>query len=71
MWFTHSDYRAVFEVTIDNDTYYDYGFNLANFRPVIQNSQGIPVEEGLTVYLAEDGPQLGDTIPAGGRNSRG
>lgn len=62
---THSDYRAVFEVTIDNDTYYDYGFNLANFQPVIRNSSGIPAEEGLDVYLAADGPQLGDTIPAG------
>lgn len=62
---THNDYRAVFEITIENDTYYDYGFNLANFQPVITNSQGIPVEDELTIYLAEDGPQLGDTIPAG------
>lgn len=62
---THNDYRAVFEITIENDTYYDYGFNLANFQPVITNSQGIPVEDELTIYLAADGPQLGDTIPAG------
>ncbi len=63
---THSDYRAVFEVTIDNDTYYDYEFNLANFQPVIQNSQHIDVDPSyLTVYLAPDGPQLGDSIPAG------
>lgn len=63
---THSDYRAVFEVTIDNDTWYDYAFNLANFQPVIQNSQGIDVDPSyLNIYLAEDGPQLGDSIPAG------
>ena len=62
---TETDYRAVFEVTIENDTYYDYGFNLANFQPVIKNSSGIPVEDEINVYLSEDGPQLGDTIPAG------
>ncbi len=63
---TYPDYRAVFEVTIDNDTYYDYGFDLAHFQPVIQNSSGIDVDPGyLYIYLAEDGPQLGDIIPAG------
>ena len=63
---THNDYRAVFEVTIDNDTYYDYAFDLAHFQPVIQNSQGVDVDRSyLQVYLAADGPQLGDSIPAG------
>lgn len=63
---SHNDYRAVFEITIENDTYYDYGFTATNFQPVIQNSQGVDVDASyLSVYLSENSPQLGSTIPAG------
>ena len=61
---TEPDYQAVYSITIDNDTFYDYAFNLANFQPIITNSSGIAVDPSyLSVSLT--GISLGDVIPAG------
>lgn len=61
---TEPDYQAVYSITIDNDTFYDYDFNLATFQPVITNSSGIDVDPSyLSISLS--GINLGDSIPAG------
>ena len=61
---TEPDYQAVYSITIDNDTFYDYDFNLANFQPVITNSSGINVDPSYLSYTLS-GINLGDSIPAG------
>lgn len=59
-----NSYQAVYDISIKNDTFYDYEFNLANFQPVIKNSSGINVDSS---YLSTslDGIALGDVIKAG------
>ena len=61
---TETDYQAVYSITIDNGTFYDYDFNLANFQPVITNSSGINVDPSCLTYEL-DGIDLGDPIPKG------
>ena len=57
-------YQAIYEITIKNDTFYDFTFNIENFQPIIKNSSGITVnQEFLTTTL--DGINMGDSIPAG------
>lgn len=61
---TEPNYQAVYSITINNGTFYDYEFNLANFQPVITNSSGINVDPSyLTSSLS--GISLGDMIRAG------
>ncbi len=60
---TEDEYQAVYSITIDNGTFYDYDFNLANFQPVITNSSGIEVDPTYLNYTLE-GISLGDSIPA-------
>lgn len=61
---TEPNYQAVYSITIENDTFYNYDFNLANFQPVIKNSSGIDVDPSYLTYSL-DGINLGDSIPAG------
>ena len=61
---TEEGYQAVYSITIDNQTFYDYDFNLANFQPIIKNSSGIEVDPSYLNYTLE-GINLGDSIPAG------
>ncbi len=60
---TEEAYQAIYSITIDNGTFYDYDFNLANFKPVITNSSGIEVDPNYLNYKLE-GINLGDSIPA-------
>lgn len=57
------NYQAVYSITIENGTFYDYNFNLGNFQPVIKNSSGIEVDPNYLTYTL-DGINLGDSIPA-------
>lgn len=61
---TETDYQAVYSVTIDNDTFYDYDFNLANFQPTITNSAEDEIDSSYLTFELE-GINLGDSIPAG------
>ncbi len=62
---TEPDYQAVYSITIDNGTFYDYDFNLAAFQPIITNSTtGDNVDPSALTYELE-GIDLGDSIPAG------
>ena len=61
---TEENYQAVYSITIDNKTFYNYDFNLANFQPVIKNSSGVNVDPSYLTYSL-DGISLGDSIPAG------
>lgn len=61
---TETDYQAVYSITIDNDTFYDYDFNLATFQPEITNSSSVVVDPSWLTYELE-GINLGDSIPAG------
>ena len=61
---TETDYQAVYSVTIDNDTFYDYDFNLSTFQPVITNSADVTIDSSYLTFELE-GISLGDTIPAG------
>ena len=61
---TEPNYQAIYSITIDNGTFYDYDFNLSNFQPIITNSSGIEVDPSFLNYTLE-GISLGDTIPAG------
>ena len=60
---TETDYQAVYTITINNDTFYDYEFNLGNFQPIITNSSGISVDPSyLSTSLS--GINVGDMINA-------
>ena len=61
---TEPNYQAVYSITIDNGTFYNYDFNLANFQPIIKNSSGVNVDPSYLNYTLE-GINLGDSIPAG------
>ncbi|MBQ6494742.1 MAG: hypothetical protein IJI49_01925, partial [Bacilli bacterium] len=62
---TETDYQAVYSITIDNGTFYDYDFNLATFQPVITNSTtGENVDQSRLSYTL-GGITLGDPIPKG------
>lgn len=61
---TEPNYQAVYSITINNGTFYDYEFNLANFQPVITNSSGIDVDPSY-LTLSLNGINIGDMIPAG------
>ena len=60
---TEEGYQAVYSISIENGTFYDYEFNLANFQPVITNSSGINVDPSYLTFEL-DGINIGDTIPA-------
>ena len=61
---TEPDYQAVYSITIDNDTFYNYDFNLAEFQPIITNSSGANVDPSYLSYSLV-GINLGDSIPSG------
>ena len=61
---TETDYQAVYSITIDNDTFYDYDFNLATFQPTITNSSNVVIDPACLTYEL-DGIDLGGSIPAG------
>lgn len=62
---TETDYQAVYSITIDNGTFYNYDFSLATFQPVITNSTtGENVDPSRLTYTL-NGISLGDSIPAG------
>ncbi len=62
---TETDYQAVYSISIDNGTFYDYDFSLAAFQPIITNSRtGENVDPSALSYKLE-GINLGDSIPAG------
>ena len=61
---TEPNYQAVYSITIDNGTFYNYDFNLGNFQPIIKNSSGVNVDPSYLNYTLE-GINLGDSIPAG------
>lgn len=58
-----SNYQATYSVTITNDTFYDFTFNVLNYQPTIYNSSNQPVDPTyLNVSL--NGISVGDQIPA-------
>ena len=61
---TETDYQAVYSITIDNNTFYDFDFNLENFQPTITNSSNVVVNPSCLTYELE-GISLGDSIPSG------
>ena len=61
---TETDYQAVYSVTIENDTFYDYDFNLATFTPTIRNSSNVEVDPSCLSHTLS-GITLGESIPAG------
>ncbi len=57
---TETDYQAVYSISIDNGTFYDYDFSLAAFQPIITNSRtGENVDPSALSYKLE-GINLGD-----------
>lgn len=60
---TENNYQAIYQITIENDTFYDFSFELDNFQPTIKNSSGEVVD---STYLTTtfDGITLGEKIPA-------
>ncbi|MEE3342824.1 MAG: fibronectin type III domain-containing protein [Bacilli bacterium] len=60
---TENDYQAVYRISIENGTFYNYEFNLANFQPVITNSSGINVDPSYLTFEL-NGINIGDNIPA-------
>jgi len=61
---TSEEYKATYSVTIKNDTFYDFDFNVINFEPTIYNSNNEPVSSSLLNVSFED-ISIGDKIPAG------
>ena len=61
---TQTTYQAVYKVTITNNTFYDFDFNLINYQPTIYDSNNQAVDPSyLTVTYPDINP--GDKIPAG------
>ena len=61
---TETDYQAIYTVTITNNTFYDFDFNVMNFTPTIYDSNGNPTDPSF-LSVSYDGISLGDVIPAG------
>ena len=61
---TSNDYRATYSVTITNNTFYDFDFNIFNFQPTIYNSNNEPVDPSL-LNVSFNGISLAQEIPAG------
>lgn len=61
---SQNTYQAVYSVTITNNTFYDFDFNIINYQPTIYNSNNQPIDPSyLTINF--NGISLGDQIPAG------
>ena len=61
---TQNTYQATYSVTIENNTFYDFDFNVVSYQPTVYNSSNQPVDpQYLTISL--NGISLGDKIPAG------
>ncbi len=61
---TDPNYQAVYTITISNNTFYDFDFNLVGYNPTIYDSNGTPVDPSfLTVSFS--GISYGDKILAG------
>lgn len=60
---TQNNYQAVYSVTITNETFYDFDFNI-NFEPTVYNSNNQPVDPQY-LSVTYNGISLGDQIPAG------
>ena len=61
---TESDYQAVYSVTINNETFYDFDFNIDNFSPTIYNSNGDAVDPSF-LNVSYQGINIGDKIESG------
>ena len=60
-----NDYGAVFEVTITNESFYDYTYSMPSYSPTInRKSNGAPIDSSYIGYTTE-GIDTGDIIEKG------
>ena len=61
---TQNNYQAVYSITISNNTFYDFDFNIVNYQPNIYNSNNQVIDPSyLNVHF--NGISIGDKLPAG------
>ena len=60
---TQNNYQAVYSVTITNNTFYDFDFNIINYNPTIYDSNNNPVDPTY-LTISYNGISIGDKIPS-------